>query len=190
VVHRNILMRLCGVLVAGALVSGCGYNRLTNLDESVEQGWSEVENQLQRRADVIPNLVNTVKGYAAHEAKVFGEIAQARAAMLGAGTRHEKIEAAEKMEGALGRLLMISESYPQLKSDQTFTRLMDELAGTENRLAVARKRYNDAVSEYNRAARSIPTRWSASIFGFDKSKEYFRVEEGAKQLPQVDFGSR
>jgi LemA protein len=183
-------LRLVTILAAALLLGGCGYNRLTDLDEGVEQHWSEVENQLQRRADLIPNLVETVKGYAAHEQQVFGEIAQARAAMLGADTRAEKIDASNRLEGALGRLLAISENYPQLKADQTFTRLMDELAGTENRLTVARKRYNDAVAEYNKTVRRIPTRWSASIFGFDKSKEYFEVEEAAKQAPKVDFGAR
>jgi LemA protein len=187
--NSRIVLHLAASLWLGASLQACGYNTLSTLDESVEQNWSEVENQLQRRADLIPNLVESVKGYAQHEKEVFSEVSQARAAMLGASSRPEKIEAATKMENALSRLIAISENYPQLKADQTFTRLMDELAGTENRLAVARKRYNDAVAEYNTTARKIPTRWSASIFGFDKAKDYFKVDEAAKQAPKVDFES-
>lgn len=185
---RSALL-FAATLWLGTSLQACGYNTLSTLDEQVEQGWSEIDNQLQRRADLIPNLVESVKAYAQHEKDVFSDVSAARAAMLGANTRPEKIEAANAMEGAIGRLIAISENYPQLKSDQTFMRLMDELAGTENRLAVARKRYNDAVAEYNTTARKIPTRWSASLFGFDKAKDYFKVDEAAKKAPKVDFKS-
>jgi len=191
--QRGFMQRISQLAIVAFVVlgaQGCGYNKLSTLDEQVNQGWSEVENQLQRRADLIPNLVQSVKGYAEHEKEVFGQVAAARTALLQAKGPAEKMQASNQLEGALGRLIAISENYPQLKADQTFTRLMDELAGTENRLAVARKRYNDVVSEYNTAARTIPTRWSASMFGFDKSKEYFKAPEASKQAPHVDFGAK
>jgi LemA protein len=145
-----------------------------------------VENQLQRRADLVPNLVETVKGYARHEKGVFDDVANARAAMMNASSRAEKIQTANQFEGAISKLLSITEAYPQLKADATFTRLMDELAGTENRLAVERKRYNDAVQQYNSDIRGIPGAWWAKIGGF-KSKEYFKAESGAREVPKVSF---
>ncbi len=178
------LFFIFSLLVAG---SGCGYNRLVSQEEGVDQAWSEVENQLQRRNDLIPNLVETVKGYAAHEKEVFTRVSEARAKLAGAGTREQKIDAANDLSGALSRLLLIVERYPDLKANQNFIRLQDELAGTENRIAVARRRYNQAVQLYNTTVRRFPTMIVASIFGFEK-KPYFEAPEEVKELPQVRFG--
>jgi LemA protein len=164
----------------------CGYNRIVTEEQQVEAAWSQVENQLQRRADLVPNLVETVKGYAKHEKAVFDDVSNARAAMMGASTRAEKIQSANQFEGAISKLLSITEAYPQLKADATFTRLMDELAGTENRLAVERKRYNEAVQQYNSDIRRIPGAWWAKIGGF-APKEYFQAESGARGVPKVSF---
>jgi LemA protein len=164
----------------------CGYNRIVNEEQQVEAAWSQVENQLQRRADLVPNLVETVKGYAKHEKSIFDDVSNARAAMMGASTRAEKIQSANQFEGAISKLLSITEAYPQLKADATFTRLMDELAGTENRLAVERKRYNEAVQQYNSDLRRIPGAWWAKIGGF-APKEYFQAESGARGVPKVSF---
>jgi LemA protein len=165
----------------------CGYNRIVQEEQGVEAAWSQVENQLQRRADLIPNLVEVVKGYASHEKEVFSSIANARAAMMGASSRTDKIAAANQFEGAVGRLMMVSENYPALKADANFARLMDELAGTENRLSVERKRYNDAVQLYNTDVRGIPGSWWRAIGGFAPQKDYFKAEAGAKALPKVSF---
>ncbi|MBI5696487.1 MAG: LemA family protein [Nitrospirae bacterium] len=161
-------------------------NSLVNMDEGITGQWSQVENQLQRRNDLIPNLVSSVKGYAAHEKEIFENIADARARMAGAKTREESIAAANAVSSALSRLLLVVENYPVLKADQTFLRLMDELAGTENRISVERKRYNDAVQQYNAARRRFPTNFIADIFGF-KEAAYFKVPEEAKAVPKVDF---
>ena len=169
-----------------ALAAGCGYNRIVSEEQQVESAWSQVENQLQRRADLIPNLVEVVKGYAKHEKGVFDDVANARAALAGAGSRADKINASNQLDGAISRLLVISENYPQLKADGNFQRLMDELAGTENRLAVARQRYNEAVQQYNTDIRGIPGAWWAKIGGFTP-KEYFKAEAGAKAVPKVSF---
>src|SRR5207249_5285420 len=158
----------------------CGYNRIVNEEQQVEAAWSQVENQLQRRADLIPNLVEVVKGYASHEKSVFDNIANARSAMVGAGSRADKIAASNQLDGAISRLLVVTENYPQLKADANFQRLMDELAGTENRLAVARNRYNEAVQVYNSDVRGIPGAWWARIGGFPSQKEYFKAEASAK----------
>ena len=174
------------ILAMAAGCGGCGYNRIVSEEQQVEAAWSQVENQLQRRADLIPNLVETVKGYASHERGVFDEIAKARAAMLGASSRAEKIQTANQFEGAISKLISLTEAYPQLKADATFTRLMDELAGSENRLAVERKRYNDAVQQYNTDIKGIPGAWWAKIGGFGP-KEYFKAESGAKAVPKVSF---
>jgi LemA protein len=170
-----------------ATATGCGYNRIVNEEQQVEAAWSQVETQLQRRTDVVPNLLETVKGYAKHEKGVFDDIANARSAMMTAGTRADKINAANQFESAISRLLVVSEAYPQLKADQSFTRLMDELSGTENRLAVARTRYNEAVQIYNADVRGIPGAWWAKIGGFPAQKEYFKAEAGAKAVPKVSF---
>lgn len=176
------------LLAALALLgsSGCGYNRLVAEREQVESGWSEVENQLQRRNDLIPNLVSTVKGFASQEEEVLTRVTELRSRVAGAGSREESIEASNQLSGALSRLLVVVERYPQLKSNQNFIRLQDELAGTENRLAVARKRYNDAVRQYNTTARQFPTNVIAGLFGFE-SREYFEAPESSQEVPEVGF---
>jgi LemA protein len=162
-------------------------NSMISLDESVEGAWAEVENQLQRRNDLIPNLVNTVKGYASHEEQVFTDIADARSKLAGATSVKEAQKGHNQMESAIGRLLMISENYPQLKANEEFKRLMDELAGTENRIAVARKRYNEEVQSFNRRIRMFPGSIIAGMLGLEQ-KDYFEVSEEAQQAPDVDFG--
>ncbi len=181
--------RTLAAVLAITLLSGCGYNRLVAMQESIAAAWAQVENQLQRRNDLIPNLVQTVKGYAAHEAAVFQSVSDARARLLAAGTRDEKIEAAEGVTSALGRLLAIAERYPDLKANQQFTQLMDELSGTENRIAVERMRYNEAVRSYNTTLKAFPTMLYARALGF-KEEKYFEAPAEAKQVPTVDFGTK
>lgn len=175
------------ILVGYGSCSG-KYNTLVTLNESVTTAWAQVENVLQRRNDLIPNLVNTVKGYAAHESKVFTEVAEARAKLAGATTIPDKIAANTELSGALGRLLLIVERYPDLKANQNFLALQDELAGTENRITVERKRYNDAVNQYNVYVRQFPNNILAGIFGYSRENIYFKADEGAKTVPTVDFG--
>jgi len=165
------------------------YNQFVNMDEGIKNAWAQVENQLQRRSDLIPNLVNTVKGYAAHEKEVFTNIADARAKLAGAKSVGEKIDAANEMTSALSRLLVVVERYPDLKANESFNRLMDELSGTENRLAVERKRYNDQVLEYNQMRRRFPSNVIAGMFAFVEAT-YFKVPEAAKETPKVDFGTK
>jgi LemA protein len=180
------------LIVAGVLILLLGatcvaqYNRLVKSEENVTGAWSQVENVLQRRADLIPNLVATVKGYAAHEKEVFTEIADARSRLLAARDPAEAEAANTRLESALGRLLMIAEAYPELKANENFIRLQDELAGTENRIAVERKRYNDAVLAYNNRVRRFPTNLVASVTGFER-KAYFEAKEGSDQVPEVEF---
>jgi LemA protein len=174
------------VILAGAFYLWSAYNQLVSMDEGIKSAWAQVENQLQRRADLIPNLVATVKGYAAHEREVLEGIADARARMAGAKTVEEKMNASNAMESALGRLLVVVERYPNLKADRSFIRLMDELAGTENRLAVERKRYNDLVQSYNIKIRRFPERTVAGLFRFEKAT-YFQVAESARAVPKVEF---
>src|SRR5712692_8006197 len=150
------MRRAMAVMALATLLSGCDYNRIVALREQIDAAWAQVENQLQRRNDLIPNLVEVTKGYAAHEKEIFDHIADARARLIGAGSRDEKIEAANDLSSALSRLLVIGERYPDLKANQQFARLSDELAGTENRLATERRRYNDAVREYNTYIKKIP----------------------------------
>lgn len=185
----SIIIVIAVILVLGAMMVLPNYNSLVTLDEDVRGKWSQIDNQLQRRADLIPNLVNTVKGYAAHEEKIFTEVSKAREKLIGAGSVSEKAEAHGELSGALSRLLAIVENYPQLKADAGFQRLSDELAGTENRIATARMDYNNAVQTYNGKVRRFPTALVARMFGFEQ-KDYFKVEEGAKQVPSVDFGSK
>lgn len=175
------------LLVAAVAASGCSYNRFVSQEEAVKSQWSQVENQLQRRNDLIPNLVETTKGFAQQERDVFQAIADSRAKLAGAQTTEQKIQAANEQSSALARLLVVVEAYPQLRSSETFARLMDELAGTENRIAVERMRYNERVQEYNTSRRSFPGNITAGIFGF---KEYplFQAPEAAKVAPKVDFG--
>lgn len=162
------------------------YNRFVTLDEGVKASWAQVENQLQRRFDLIPNLVETVKGFAAQEKSVLVEVTNARAKVGGAGSIPDKISANNELSGALSRLLVVVEKYPDLKSNQNFLKLQDELAGTENRIAVERKRYNEAVQRYNVAIRSFPANLLAGMFGFNAAT-FFQVPEAAKATPQVKF---
>jgi LemA protein len=174
------------IVCAGVASSGCSYNRFVSQEEAVKAQWAQVENQLQRRNDLIPNLVESTKGFAQQERDVFNAIADSRAKLAGAQTTEQKIAAANEQSSALARLLVVVENYPVLKSNETFARLMDELAGTENRIAVERMRYNERVQEYNTARRSFPANITAGIFGF---KEYplFQAPESAKGVPKVDF---
>ncbi|KGR82812.1 LemA family protein [Lysinibacillus odysseyi 34hs-1 = NBRC 100172] len=162
------------------------YNSLVNGEEQIEASWSQVENQLQRRFDLIPNLVQTVKGYAAHEEEVFTQIADARTRYGGAATVDEAAQANNELTSALSRLLVVVENYPQLKADVQFTQLMDELSGTENRLTVARQDYNEEVKAFNSDVRSFPGNLIAGMFGFEK-KEYFEASNGAEKAPSVNF---
>jgi LemA protein len=175
------------MLLAAVASSGCSYNRFVSQEEAIKTQWAQVENQLQRRNDLIPNLVETTKGIAQQEKDVFGQIAESRAKLSGAQTPDQTIQAANQQSAALARLLVIVENYPQLRSNETFNRLMDELSGTENRIAVERMRYNERVQEYNVSRRSFPSNITASIFGF---KEYpvFNAPPEAERVPRVNFG--
>ncbi|EGQ20316.1 LemA family protein [Sporosarcina newyorkensis 2681] len=175
------------LVVIAAVMIVPSYNKLVNLEEDVDQSYAQIETQLQRRVDLIPNLVSTVKGYASHEKEVLENIANARSKMAGAQGPEEQAAADSELSGALSRLLVVVENYPDLKANQNFQQLMDELAGTENRIAVARKDYNDVVSVFNRKVKRFPGKVIASTFGFDE-KEYFKAVEGAQQPPAVDFG--
>lgn len=175
------------ILVVLAVIFVPSYNKFVNLEEDVDQSYAQVENQLQRRLDLIPNLVNTVKGYASHEQEVITAVAEARSRLAGAQGPEEQAAADAELSGALSRLLVVVENYPDLKANQQFTQLMDELAGTENRIGVARKDYNDVVSAYNRQVKRFPGKLVASIFGFEE-KEYFKADAAAQEAPEVDFG--
>jgi LemA protein len=177
---------LLALVILALAASGCGYNTLVGERERVDAAWSEVENQLQRRNDLIPNLVTTVKGYADHEKEVLTQVTEARSRVAGAGSPKEIMQASNQLSGALSRLLLVVENYPELKANQNFTRLQDELAGTENRLAVARKRYNDAVRRYNTTAKEFPTNLVAGIFNFDPA-DYFEAPASAREAPRVEL---
>lgn len=174
------------IVVAAGASSGCSYNRFVSEEEAVKTQWAQVENQLQRRNDLIPNLVETTKGFAQQERDVFQAIADSRAKLAGAQTTEQTIQAANEQSSALARLLVVVENYPVLKSNETFARLMDELAGTENRIAVERMRYNERVQQYNTSRRQFPSNITASIFSFDEYPLY-EVPESAKVVPNVDF---
>jgi LemA protein len=180
-----------GVLVLIVLVVFGQYvgvrNTLVTKNEAVKASWSQVDIVLQRRADLIPNLVETVKGYAQQEQTVFGDIAKARSALLSAGTPQDKIAANQQLDGALGRLLLIVENYPQLKSNENFLRLQDELAGTENRIAVERKRYNDTLQDYDTYIQKFPNNIYAGWAGFKPNEAYFTATEQSRQVPKVNF---
>jgi LemA protein len=175
------------ILIIGGYVRGL-YNSMVTLDEGVKTSWAQVENQFQRRNDLIPNYVETVKGYAKQEREVFIQVTEARSRVGSAGTVSEKIEANNQLTSALARLLVVVERYPDLKSNQNFIRLQDELAGTENRIAVARQRYNEAVRAFNVRIRSFPANLFASAFGFERAP-LFEAPEAAKEVPTVDFGT-
>lgn len=177
---------LIALVIVLLLVGFSSYNGLVGLEEQVNSNWSQIDNQLQRRADLIPNLVETVKGYAAHEKAVFDNVSAARAKLAGAQTVAEKGAANAELTSALNRLLAIAENYPNLKADANFRQLSDELAGTENRIAVARHDYNNAVQKYNTARRRFPTVLFANLLGFGP-RDYFQKETGAGEVPQVKF---
>jgi len=189
----KILLAVLGVFLLLGLIMGGSYvssrNEMVRKNETLKQAWSQVDVVLQRRADLIPNLVATVKGYAQQEQKVFGDIANARAGLLNARTPGEKIAANGQLDGALGRLLAIVENYPNLKSNQNFLALQDELAGTENRIAVERRRYNEAVQDYNTYIGLFPNSLFARWAGFQRNNDYFAASEGARVAPKVDFSA-
>src|SRR6187549_211733 len=174
------------LLTAAVLSSGCSYNRFVGQEEAIKTQWAQVENQLQRRNDLIPNLVETTKGIAQQERDVFGQIADSRAKMAGARTPQETIQAANEQSAALARLLVVVENYPQLRSSESFNRLMDELSGTENRIAVERMRYNERVQEYNTLRRRFPSNITARIFSFAENP-LFDAPPEAERVPTVTF---
>jgi LemA protein len=180
-----------GLLILGVLMAGCSYvtskNQMVAKDQAVKTAWSDVDVQLQRRADLIPNLVETVKGFTKEESTVFGDIANARAGMLNAQGPAAKIQANGQLDGAIGRLLLLTENYPQLRSSEQFIRLQDELAGTENRIGVARKRYNDALQEYNTYILSFPNSLWAGMAGYQQNNARFEASEAARTVPAVKF---
>src|SRR5690242_2764529 len=182
------------VIIAIVLVAGFGSyvsakNQMVAKNEAVKSAWSQVDIVLQRRADLIPNLVETVKGFAMQEQTVFGDIAKARSQLLSAGNPQEKIAANQQLDGALGRLLVVVENYPQLKSNENFLRLQDELAGTENRIAVERKRYNDTLQDYNTYVQTFPHNIFAGWAGFKSNDAYFTASEASRQTPKVNFSN-
>jgi LemA protein len=179
------ILLVAAIALGGTFVSV--RNELVTQREAMRAAWSQVDNVIQRRADLIPNLVNTVKGYAAHEQKVFSDLAAARAQLGGARNPEERIAANTRLEGALSRLLVVVENYPNLKADQQFLRLQDELAGTENRIAVERRRYNEAVQRYNTTLQLFPNNLVAAISGFQREDAYFKAEDSAREVPKVDF---
>src|ERR1700756_5916782 len=182
-----VIVAVVALLVGGADVSS--RNQMVMKNEAVKSAWAEVDVVLQRRADLIPNLVETVKGYAAQEQTVFHDIASARSALLGAQTPADKIAANGQLDGAIGRLLAIVENYPQLKSNENFLRLEDELAGTENRIAVERKRYNDTLQDYNTYIQKFPNNIFAGWAGFKPNEAYFAATEESRQVPKVNFST-
>src|SRR6266576_1253715 len=181
------------VLVVIALLLGSSFvsrrNEMVKKREAVNAAWAQVDVVLQRRADLIPNLVETVKGFAAQEQTVFGDIAKARSALLSAHSPAEKIAANGQLDSALGRLLVVVENYPQLKSNENFLRLQDELAGTENRIAVERKRYNDTLQDYNTYVQQFPNNIFARWAGFKPNSAYFAAAEGSREVPKVNFSA-
>jgi LemA protein len=190
----KIALIILGILVAIVLLFGISVigtrNELVTQKNTVEGAFAQVDVALQRRADLIPNLVETVKGFATQEKEVIASVANARAALTGARTPAEKISANSQLDGALSRLLVVVESYPQLKSDANFLRLQDELAGTENRIAVERRKYNETVQKYNTTIELFPNNIAASLFGFERNDAYFKTEPGARTAPKVNFGTK
>src|SRR3972149_833735 len=186
IIGIGILIVLIFLIIVTAVAIIGPYNRLTRLDVETERTWAEVNNHLLRRSDLIPNLVETVKGYAAHEKELFERIAAARAALYSAPSPEAKIQANTELSGFLGRLLAIAENYPNLKANESFNRLLDELAGTENRIAVERKRYNDGVLRFNQLIRKFPVNLIAQSFDFQKGV-YFEAPESKQEVPKVAF---
>src|SRR5579872_5428083 len=185
-ITRRTLMQAIVLAVAALPLTGCSYNTFVTQDQAINAQWAQVENQLQRRNDLIPNLVETTKGFAQHEEAVYKDIADARSKLLAAKSPEETIAAANQQTSALGRLLAVVENYPQLKANEQFNRLMDELAGTENRIAVERMRYNEAVQAYNTSRGQFPSNLTAKMFGF-KEHPYFAAPAEAKVAPKVNF---
>src|SRR6266705_596042 len=185
-ITRRTLRQIAVVTTVAMPLTGCSYNRFVGQEEAIKAQWAQVENQLQRRNDLIPNLVETVKGYATHEEGVYKDIADSRSRLLAAKSPEETIQAANQQTTALGRLLAISENYPQLRANEQFNRLMDELSGTENRLAVDRMRYNEKVQEYNTGRRQFPANVTARVFGF-KEYPFFQAPPDVKTVPKVNF---
>ncbi|MBM7691087.1 LemA protein [Peribacillus deserti] len=180
---------IVGIIIVLILMLMGSYNGFVNAEENVDQSYAQIENQLQRRLDLIPNLVNTVKGYAAHEKETIQAVSDARARLAGARSPEEEATANAELSSALSRLLVVVENYPNLKADKQFTQLMDELAGTENRISIARRDYNDQVSSYNKKVKRFPGALVAGITGFDQ-KEYFKADPRSQQAPAVDFGGK
>ena len=187
----KVLAAILAVVLILALIVGGMYvgrrNEMVRLNEQVKSNWAQVDVVLQRRSDLIPNLVETVKGFAAQEQTVFHDIAQARSALLGAHTPEDKIAANRQLDGALGRLLLVVENYPQLKSNENFLRLQDELAGTENRIAVERKPYNDSVQAYNTYIAQFPNNIFAGWAGYQRNNAYFEASPASREAPKVQF---
>jgi LemA protein len=190
---KKIALVIVGVIVLAVLWFGSTYvsrrNAMVTKKEAVSAAWSQVDIVLQRRADLIPNLVETVKGFAAQEQTVFRDIANARAALMGGGSPQQKIAANNQLDSALSRLLVVVENYPQLKSNENFLRLQDELAGTENRIAVERKRYNDTLQDYNTYIQTFPNSLIAGMSGFTRNDAYFQAQAGSREAPRVQFPS-
>lgn len=182
---------ILGIVVVVLLIFGGQLmgerNQLVSEKNDIDGRWAQVDNDMKRRADLIPNLVETVKGYAKQEQTVIGEVANARAALLGAHSKQDEISANNQLSGAIGRLLVLQENYPQLKSNENFLRLQDELAGTENRIAVDRRDYNETIKKYNTDVELFPRNIAASIFGFQRDDAYFKASEEEKKVPQVKF---
>jgi LemA protein len=181
-----VLFLIVGVVVVSTFISH--YNQIVTLNENVDVSWAQVENQYQRRLDLIPNLVETVKGYATEEKEIFTQIAEARSRIGGAQSPEQRVQAEDQLGGFLGRLLMISENYPQLKANQNFMDLQKQLEGTENRISVERMRFNESVREYNLYIKRFPQRFYASVMGFEP-KSFYEAAEGAENAPKVDFST-
>jgi LemA protein len=180
-----------GVVVLGAIIAGSYFfgvrNQLVRQQNDIQGKWAQVDNNLKRRADLIPNLVETVKGYAKQEQTVFGDVAAARSRLLNAPSPQEKIDANNQLSGALGRLLVLQERYPELKSNENFLRLQDELSGTENRIATSRRDYNEAITKYNTDIELFPRNIAAGMFGFHRNDAYFKTTEEERKVPSVKF---
>src|SRR5437868_6961587 len=185
-ITRRATLQMLAVALAALPLTGCSYNQFVGQEEAIKAQWAQVQNQLQRRNDLIPNLVETTKGFAQHEESVYKDIADARSRLLAAKSPEETIAAANQQTSALGRLLAVVENYPNLKANEQFNRLMDELAGTENRLAVERQRYNERVQEYNTSRRQFPANLTAKLFSF-KDYPFFEAPPDAKAVPRVNF---